>query len=84
MLFIFQPSYRLAIRTEGMIEDLVSNLKSENYELQMHCASAIFKVRILCIYIIYAFVKTFNCNVNNLPIMLLCFSVQRKRRLVTL
>ena len=28
-----------------MIEDLVRNLKSENQELQMHCASAIFKVR---------------------------------------
>lgn len=41
----FQPSYRLAIRTEGMIEDLVRNLRSENQELQMHCASAIFKVR---------------------------------------
>jgi hypothetical protein len=39
-----QPSYRLAIRTEGMIEDLVHNLKSSNVELQMHCASAIFKV----------------------------------------
>jgi len=39
-----EPSYRLAIRTEGMIEDLVTNLKSENAELQMHCASAIFKV----------------------------------------
>lgn len=42
--YFFQPSYRLAIRTEGMIEDLVRNLKSENQELQMHCASAIFKV----------------------------------------
>ena len=42
---LFQPSYRLAIRTEGMIEDLVKNLKSENAELQMHCASAIFKVK---------------------------------------
>ena len=39
-----EESYRLAIRTEGMIEDLVKNLKSENQELQMHCASAIFKV----------------------------------------
>ena len=26
-----------------MVEDLVKNLKSENPELQMHCASAIFK-----------------------------------------
>ena len=39
-----QSSYRLAIRTEGMIYDLVKNIKSENQELQMHCASAIFKV----------------------------------------
>uniref|UniRef100_A0A8B9I0Z0 Outer dynein arm docking complex subunit 2 n=1 Tax=Anser brachyrhynchus TaxID=132585 RepID=A0A8B9I0Z0_9AVES len=37
------PSYRLAIRTEGMIENLVNNLSSEHEELQMHCASAIFK-----------------------------------------
>ncbi|NWX01330.1 ARMC4 protein, partial [Caloenas nicobarica] len=38
-----EPSYRLAIRTEGMIEYLVKNLSSEHEELQMHCASAIFK-----------------------------------------
>ncbi|NXG27019.1 ARMC4 protein, partial [Dromaius novaehollandiae] len=38
-----EQSYRLAIRTEGMIEDLVKNLSSEHEELQMHCASAIFK-----------------------------------------
>ncbi|XP_076445145.1 outer dynein arm-docking complex subunit 2-like [Babylonia areolata] len=44
-----EPSYRLAIRTEGMVEDLVKNLKTTNPEkepnpeLQMHCASAIFK-----------------------------------------
>ncbi|NXL49114.1 ARMC4 protein, partial [Podilymbus podiceps] len=38
-----EPSYRLAIRTEGMIEHLVKNLSSEPEELQMHCASAIFK-----------------------------------------
>ncbi|KAG8443312.1 hypothetical protein GDO86_011923 [Hymenochirus boettgeri] len=38
-----EPSYRLAIKTERMIEDLVKNLNSENQELQMHCASAIFK-----------------------------------------
>uniref|UniRef100_A0A672V863 Outer dynein arm docking complex subunit 2 n=1 Tax=Strigops habroptila TaxID=2489341 RepID=A0A672V863_STRHB len=37
------PSYRLAIKTEGMIEYLVKNLSSEHEELQMHCASAIFK-----------------------------------------
>ena len=39
-----EASYRLAIRTEGMIEDLVKNLKSSNQELQMHCANAIFQV----------------------------------------
>ncbi|XP_053916589.1 outer dynein arm-docking complex subunit 2 isoform X2 [Cuculus canorus] len=38
-----EPSYRLAIRTEGMIENLVKNLSGENEELQMLCASAIFK-----------------------------------------
>ncbi|KFR04126.1 Armadillo repeat-containing protein 4 [Opisthocomus hoazin] len=38
-----EPSYRLAIRTEGMIENLVKYLSSEDEELQMHCASAIFK-----------------------------------------
>ncbi|XP_068091828.1 outer dynein arm-docking complex subunit 2 isoform X2 [Hyperolius riggenbachi] len=38
-----EPSYRIAIKTERMIEDLVKNLNSENQELQMHCASAIFK-----------------------------------------
>ncbi len=42
--FCFQSSYRLAIRTEGMIKDLVENLKSSNQELKMHCANAIFKV----------------------------------------
>ncbi|XP_043922605.1 outer dynein arm-docking complex subunit 2 [Protopterus annectens] len=36
-------SYRLAIQTEKMIEDLVKNLSSKNEELQMHCARAIFK-----------------------------------------
>ena len=45
-LLYFQQSYRLAIRTEGMVEDLVKNLNSQTDELQMHCASAIFKVRI--------------------------------------
>lgn len=41
----WQKSYRIAIQTEGMIEDLVKNLSCDNQELQMHCASAIFKVR---------------------------------------
>ncbi|XP_066521399.1 outer dynein arm-docking complex subunit 2 isoform X1 [Hoplias malabaricus] len=38
-----EESYRIAIQTEGMIEDLVKNLNCDNQELQMHCASAIFK-----------------------------------------
>uniref|UniRef100_A0A3Q2PWQ7 Outer dynein arm docking complex subunit 2 n=1 Tax=Fundulus heteroclitus TaxID=8078 RepID=A0A3Q2PWQ7_FUNHE len=38
-----QESYRVAIQTEGMIEDLVKNLRRDNDELQMLCASAIFK-----------------------------------------
>ncbi|KAG8138854.1 hypothetical protein E2320_001640 [Naja naja] len=38
-----EPSYRLAIKQEKMIENLVKNLNSDKEELQMHCASAIFK-----------------------------------------
>uniref|UniRef100_W5KDL5 Outer dynein arm docking complex subunit 2 n=1 Tax=Astyanax mexicanus TaxID=7994 RepID=W5KDL5_ASTMX len=38
-----ESSYRIAIQTEGMIKDLVKNLNCDNQELQMHCASAIFK-----------------------------------------
>ncbi|XP_065098884.1 outer dynein arm-docking complex subunit 2 [Paramisgurnus dabryanus] len=38
-----EMSYRIAIQTEGMIKDLVKNLSCDNQELQMHCASAIFK-----------------------------------------
>uniref|UniRef100_A0A8C4DBN2 Outer dynein arm docking complex subunit 2 n=1 Tax=Dicentrarchus labrax TaxID=13489 RepID=A0A8C4DBN2_DICLA len=38
-----EESYRIAIQNEGMIKDLVKNLSSDNDELQMHCASAIFK-----------------------------------------
>ncbi|XP_064019025.1 outer dynein arm-docking complex subunit 2 isoform X1 [Pogoniulus pusillus] len=38
-----EPSYRLAMRTEGMIENIVKNLSSKHEELQMHCASALFK-----------------------------------------
>ena len=30
-----------------MIEDLVKNLNSSNEELQMHCANAIFKVKLI-------------------------------------
>uniref|UniRef100_A0A3P9ARW9 Outer dynein arm docking complex subunit 2 n=1 Tax=Maylandia zebra TaxID=106582 RepID=A0A3P9ARW9_9CICH len=38
-----EESYRNDIQTLGMIKDLVRNLSSDNDELQMHCASAIFK-----------------------------------------
>ncbi|XP_056155767.1 outer dynein arm-docking complex subunit 2 isoform X2 [Lampris incognitus] len=38
-----EESYRIAIQSEGMIKDLVKNLSCDNPELQMHCASAIFK-----------------------------------------
>lgn len=44
LLFLSQENYRTAIQTEGMIKDLVKNLSSDNDELQMHCANAIFKV----------------------------------------
>lgn len=42
--FTLQHDYRVAIRTEGMIEDLVAHLRVQNEELQMHCAATIFKV----------------------------------------
>ena len=54
---VLQPSYRLAIRTEGMIEDLVKNLKSQDPELQMHCAAAIFKVQIRIKFFILTFLS---------------------------
>uniref|UniRef100_A0A8C4Z1I5 Outer dynein arm docking complex subunit 2 n=1 Tax=Gadus morhua TaxID=8049 RepID=A0A8C4Z1I5_GADMO len=38
-----EGSYRVAIHSEGMVKDLVTNLNRDNEELQMHCASAIFK-----------------------------------------
>ncbi|XP_027861641.1 armadillo repeat-containing protein 4 isoform X1 [Xiphophorus couchianus] len=38
-----QKNYRVAIQNEGMVKDLVKNLSSDNEELQMLCASAIFK-----------------------------------------
>lgn len=40
-----QSAYRQAIRTQGMVEDLVRHLSNDNEELKMHCASAIFKVQ---------------------------------------
>uniref|UniRef100_A0A3B5PYU9 Armadillo repeat containing 4 n=1 Tax=Xiphophorus maculatus TaxID=8083 RepID=A0A3B5PYU9_XIPMA len=43
-VFLFlQKNYRVAIQNEGMVKDLVKNLSSDNEELQMLCASAIFK-----------------------------------------
>ena len=42
-LVYFRPEYRKLIRKEGMIEDFVKGLSNESEELQMHCASAIFK-----------------------------------------
>lgn len=46
-LAIPQENYRIAIITEGIIKDLVKNLRRNNDELQMHCANAIFKVLVL-------------------------------------
>uniref|UniRef100_A0A8C2Z1T1 Outer dynein arm docking complex subunit 2 n=1 Tax=Cyclopterus lumpus TaxID=8103 RepID=A0A8C2Z1T1_CYCLU len=38
-----EESCRMAIQTKDMIKDLLKNLRSDNDELQIHCASAIFK-----------------------------------------
>ncbi|XP_026463592.1 armadillo repeat-containing protein gudu, partial [Ctenocephalides felis] len=38
-----EHSYQLAIRTEGMVPDIVKYLSSDDRELQMHCASCLFK-----------------------------------------
>lgn len=59
-----------------MIEHLVNNLSTEHEELQMHCASAIFKVVVLT-YQIKARVNTlFLCSLHivflNFTISLLC------------
>lgn len=43
-LMLPQEKVRTAMITEGMIKDLVKLLSRNNDELQMHCASAIFKV----------------------------------------
>lgn len=45
ILAAMQSAYRQAIRTQGMVEDLVRHLSNDNEELKMHCASAIFKVQ---------------------------------------
>lgn len=52
---LIQERYRIAIQTEGMIKDLVKNLSSDSDELQMHCASAIFKVLLFHIHILFVF-----------------------------
>ncbi|CAF98754.1 unnamed protein product [Tetraodon nigroviridis] len=41
--FASAESCRAAIQTEGIIQDLVTNLSRNNDELQMYCANAIFK-----------------------------------------
>uniref|UniRef100_H2SDW1 Outer dynein arm docking complex subunit 2 n=1 Tax=Takifugu rubripes TaxID=31033 RepID=H2SDW1_TAKRU len=41
--FASVKSCRIAIQTEGIMEDLVKNLSRNNDELQMYCANAIFK-----------------------------------------
>jgi armadillo repeat-containing protein 4 len=38
-----QGDYQLAIATEGMIQDIVVHLSSDNFDLKMQCSSAIFK-----------------------------------------
>ena len=39
-----EKSYCLAMQSEGMIEDLVRHLSSQNQQLKMLCASAIFRL----------------------------------------
>ena len=46
-----QPTYQELIQSEGMVEHLVRGLKTENGDLQKHCAAAIFKVS-TCTYTI--------------------------------
>ncbi|XP_044271871.1 armadillo repeat-containing protein gudu [Tribolium madens] len=38
-----EPSYQLAIQTEGMIKDIVQHLSAEDPSLRRHCAETIFK-----------------------------------------
>ncbi|XP_048580373.1 outer dynein arm-docking complex subunit 2 isoform X2 [Nematostella vectensis] len=38
-----ETRYRTAFKNENMIEPIVQNLKTENQELQIYCANAIFK-----------------------------------------
>ncbi|RZC38238.1 hypothetical protein BDFB_010172, partial [Asbolus verrucosus] len=37
------PSYQLAIQTEGMVKDIVQHLSAEDPSLRRHCAETIFK-----------------------------------------
>lgn len=39
----FQPSFQLAITTEGMISDIIDHLHSDHLEIKLQCSSAIFK-----------------------------------------
>ncbi|XP_064389412.1 outer dynein arm-docking complex subunit 2-like [Halichondria panicea] len=43
LLSLLQSSYQGLIQSEGMLGHLVRGLKTDNQELQKHCASAIFK-----------------------------------------
>ncbi len=44
LLSLLQSSYQGLIQSQGMLGHLVRGLKTDNQELQKHCASAIFKV----------------------------------------
>lgn len=59
-----QERYRTAIQMDGMIKDLIRNLSSNNDELQMHCANAIFKVPVFHTFEIQQFnsLPCYKCN----------------------
>ena len=40
--------YRQAFQRERIMEDIVRHLTTENEELQIYCASAIFRVSYIC------------------------------------
>lgn len=54
-----QSNYQLAITTEGMINDIVQHLNSQNLDLKMQCSSAIFKCAsdkvCVCVFVLYLF-----------------------------
>jgi len=64
ILLLPQENYRTAIHTEGMVKDLVKNLSNGNDELQMHCASAIFKVLafLFCVQWVPFFFASYLCK----------------------